>query len=212
MRDRQAALRFERVVSDLGCFYFLQVVQRLELVEVLVPDNVIFGIGHGNIFMNVDAKPGIGDRFWHPHERLHHHVNREVTPLEKCPAQKPLVVAAFQIIAAQRQLIAAGHLVPADLVDHHKRANGLESVEFAPQGAFLCLDGQGGDFGLRFCQPAQDLPILFTDFRHRLPLLLTIIPSDLIRAYAAICPSCNCKTPSTYSSTSGSCAAIRMVT
>lgn len=78
----RAGLGFGRVVADLGHLDLLEVFFGLELVELLVPDHRVGGMGDRDVFVDVDAKAGIVDGLGHPHKGFDHHVHGEMLPLE----------------------------------------------------------------------------------------------------------------------------------
>ena len=171
---RQAAVRLCRVVADPRRADLLQVVLGLELVDVPVTHHVVGGIHHRGVFLNVDAESGVVDGLGRAHEGLHHHVHREVLPLVKRAPEIVFVAAALGVRAAQGQLIADVHLIPADLVDHHHGPCRFTCVQLAPQRPLLVLYRQRGDFRHATCQLPHGGHINLAQHCHVLPGLLVV--------------------------------------
>jgi hypothetical protein len=83
----------------------------------------------------------------HLDKGLHHHIHREVFPLEKNAAKKRLITPAFLVFATEGQLAVYVHFAPADLIDSYHRALRIKPVQFAPEPALFFLHRKGRDFG-----------------------------------------------------------------
>ena len=167
------------VVTDARLLDLPQIVHGQELVDELVTHDRVGWIGHRRILLDTDPKPGIVDHLVHPDERLDHHVHGEVLPLEQNLSQSDFVAPTLLICAAQGQLVAHLHLVPADLVYRHHGAVRLEPVELAPQLPLLLLHGQRGDLRHLRGQFPNDLPIL--RIQHDRSLLFSLYRDNLTR-------------------------------
>lgn len=170
MGHGQPAGRLGLVMPDHRPADFLQVVLGLKLIDVLVADHRVGRIGHSGVLFDRDAEAGVVNSFGHAHERLDHHIHREVSPLVERAPQLVFVLPAFRIFTAQGQLAVEVHLIPAHLVDHHHGAFGPARVEFAPQGALFFLNRQGGNFGHLRGQLPNNGHILFVNHEWVLPV------------------------------------------
>ena len=155
-----ASVGLDLVMTDARYLDLLQVIHGPKLIDELVTHNRVGRIGHRGILLDADPEAGIVDRLVHPDKRLDHHIHREMPPLEQNLPKADFIAAALLIHAAQGQLVANLHLVPADLVYHHHRTIRSAPVEFAPQLPFLLLHGQRGDLGHLCGQLPNDLPVL----------------------------------------------------
>src|ERR1035437_305185 len=75
------------------------------------------------------------------------HVSGQVAPLVQRSAHLAFLLLRPRALRAQRQLVVAFHLVPADLVNPAHGALGFEIVQLLPQPCLLCVDWQRCDPG-----------------------------------------------------------------